>query len=87
MTPYSSSWTLLVIRKEKGVTFMRQAQKDGLQHEERMSLHTVPCIICGHPYLHNHPYGRWGNEGTCSKKCEMQQEASRSAPSLTVVAD
>ena len=32
-----------------------------------------PCIICGK--LVTAFYGNWGNSGTCSKKCEHEQEA------------
>lgn len=31
-----------------------------------------PCIICGK--LVTQFYGTWGNSGTCSRKCEQQQE-------------
>ena len=32
----------------------------------------VPCIVCMKPTTNF--YGRWGNSGTCSKKCEQEQE-------------
>jgi len=31
-----------------------------------------PCIMCGKPV--EAFYGRWGTSGTCSKKCEQEQE-------------
>ena len=31
------------------------------------------CIVCEKPT--SGWYGRWGNHGTCSKKCEVVQEA------------
>ncbi len=31
-----------------------------------------PCIVCTKPVAAF--YGRWGDSGTCSKKCELVQE-------------
>ena len=31
------------------------------------------CIVCGKSY--DFPYGRWGDGGSCSRPCELIQEA------------
>ena len=31
------------------------------------------CVVCGKQYMN--PYGRWGEGGTCSKKCEEVRES------------
>ena len=41
--------------------------------EEEFQLNFKPCIVCG-ATIHQGYYAHWGNSGTCSKKCEDQQE-------------
>jgi len=47
-------------------------------HEAQETGIPKPCINCGKPY--QLPYGRWGDGGTCSKKCEAIQEAKPRHP-------
>jgi hypothetical protein len=32
----------------------------------------MPCMVCGRPVTAF--YGTWGNSGTCSRKCEQEQD-------------
>lgn len=40
---------------------------------EAVKLPKEPCTICQKPVTSF--YGRWGNSGTCSRKCEQVKEA------------
>ena len=40
---------------------------------QEISLEFKPCIVCGGPITTGY-FGRWGNTGTCNKKCEKEQE-------------
>ncbi len=43
------------------------------------------CIHCEKPY-YGGPYGRWGEEGTCSSPCEkIQAEKPRFLPKLHLI--
>ena len=48
-----------------------QVGKQPVQHT-----HSVTCMICGTKALGY--YGRWGDSGTCSRKCEQQAVAETS---------
>jgi hypothetical protein len=41
------------------------------QSETGLSL--TPCMVCGKRLVYGY-YGRWGDSGTCSRKCESEQE-------------
>lgn len=53
----------------------------GQKKEEEITLTFKPCCICNKAITDGY-YGRWGDSGTCSKKCEQQQEKKREEHSL-----
>jgi hypothetical protein len=45
-----------------------------IREEKEFNLSLTDCINCGGK-IHYGYYGRWGDGGTCSKKCEREQQA------------
>lgn len=41
--------------------------------DEEFKIKLEPCCLCGKPITDGY-FGRWGNGGTCSKKCESIME-------------
>ena len=44
------------------------------QKAPEVKIDLLPCMVC-HKAITDGYYGHWGDNGTCSKKCEQVQEA------------
>lgn len=53
------------------------------ERAKEVTLTFEPCCICGKAITQGH-YGRWGNGGTCSKKCELIKESGNERQSQVV---